>query len=47
VAFLGVDSFDLLGEEFAEDDLFGEVFCANGDAGGAGWRAGAEEQRKQ
>jgi hypothetical protein len=26
--FLRVDGFDLLGEEFAEDDLLGEIFCA-------------------
>lgn len=36
--------FNLLGEEFAEDDLLGEVLGSDGDAGGA-WRgAGGEEE---
>jgi len=34
--------FDLLGEEFAEDDLFGEVFCADDGVVGAGRGAGGE-----
>ncbi len=47
LAFGCVDGFDLLGEEFAEDDLFGEVFGADDDSGGARRRAGAEERRRQ
>ena len=43
LAFGLVDGFDLLGEEFAEDDLFGEVFGADGDAGAARGGAGTEK----
>ena len=35
MAFGGVDGFDFLGEEFAEDDLLGEVLGADDDARGA------------
>ena len=35
--------FDLLGDDFAEDELFGEVFGADDDAGLAGGAAGGEE----
>ena len=38
--FAGAGGFDFLGEEFAEDDLLGEVFCADDDVRGARWGAG-------
>ena len=44
VALFCGDGFDLLGEEFAEDDLFGEVFGSDDDVVGAGWGAAGEEQ---
>ncbi len=44
LAFGLVDGFDLLGEELAEDDLFGEVLGADDDLGAAWGGAGGEEE---
>ena len=46
MAFGGEDGFDLLGEEFAEDDLLGEVLGADDDARGARRGAGGEKQQQ-
>jgi hypothetical protein len=47
LALGGVDGFDLLGEQFAEDDLLGEVLGANNYFRGAGRRAGAEGEQDE
>ena len=39
--------FDLLGDDFAEDELFGEIFGADDDAVGARRAAGSEQQRRR
>ena len=39
--------FDLLGDDFAENQLFGEVFGADDDAVGPRWTAGAESSARE
>ena len=38
--------FDLLGDDFAEDELFGEILGADDDAVGARRSAGGEEEQR-
>jgi hypothetical protein len=38
--------FDLLGDDFAENQLFGEVFGADDDAVGPRWTAGGQKKQR-